>query len=309
MPVAPGASSTVADLVDDTRRLLGGDGRVEYNRLDGSIATTTVESFTAEFAAGGIVAGSYVAVDDELMLVTSVSGSTVNVLRGMLGSTAATHADDTLVEVNPRFSRLDIKSALQQEINSWSPRLFQVATLEVEASDLSTSHKGAWSQAVDADGIASDWLFGLELRHGPWTGGTSWPKVRHWSLDRDANTDSFASGTALFVGSHVPAGTLRLVYAKPMAVTTFSDGTTLEETVGVPGTALDIPSIGAAWRLLAPREVERASPRRQNVSEAADGVPPGHMTSAAASLKRMRDERISQESLRLRTLYPLRTGS
>jgi hypothetical protein len=60
---------------------------------DGAAASLTV-------ADGSIFRVNHVIqVDDEYMLVTGVSGNTVNVTRGYLGSTAGAHAQDAVVEI------------------------------------------------------------------------------------------------------------------------------------------------------------------------------------------------------------------
>ena len=48
--------ATVLELVNETRRYLSGQNRLEYDRLNGAIATTTAESFTVEFSAPGFQA-------------------------------------------------------------------------------------------------------------------------------------------------------------------------------------------------------------------------------------------------------------
>lgn len=300
------ASLTVADLVDETKSHLAGDNHFELNRLSASVSSS-VETFNASFNLGGITAGSRVAVDDEVMYVTSTSSPSVNILRGVDGTVAASHAASALVEVNARFPKPLIKKALRDEIRSWPKEVFDVATVEVEADNVTTQIGAQLSQAIDVD-LGTDWYFGLELRHEPGNSSEStWAKVQHWDIDRDANTSDFTNGNALIVKETVPSSTLRLVYAKPFDVTTFDDSTTLLGTVGLDASMVDIPPLGAAARLLAPLEAGRADPRPRGVSQSADAVPPGHLTSAANNLRQLRNRRLAEEQTRLRAKYPVRT--
>lgn len=303
---APG-SLTVADAIEETRGHLAGDGRVKLNRLSGAItsgATTLTCEFDIDFGAG-----TYLTINDEIFYVWSVDTSTkiATVQRGVLGTDAAAHADDDLIEVNPRFPRPIIKRALRDEIASWGEELFQVATIELSVNDLSTSRTGAISQGVNAN-IGTTWYFGLDLRHSPEPGGTTWPRVRNWELVRNADTDDFANGNALFIYEQVPTGTVQLVYATPMDVSTFADATVLTSGIGLATTMVDIPALGAAWRLLSPREVARTDMRAKGISRHSSEVPAGHMSGVADSIRRLRNARISEEATRLRAKYPWRSG-
>ena len=288
--------ATVAELVEETRRHLAGQNRLEYDRLDGAISDTTSESFTVEFTASGLAEGAYVCLDDEVMLITSVSGTTVNVLRGMLGSTAATHTDNTLIEVNPRFSRFDIKQTLKQEISSWGPGLFKAASLEVTAAD-------KVYQAIDLTGIGD--IFGvLEVRKAPASGETVWPALRHYEVLHQADTGDFASGFALQILEEVASGAIRISYAKPFDVSTFDDSTDTVTDIGMLTSMDDIPAYGAAWRLLSLHEAGRSDAYPRHISARESYAPAGLMASQAQSLKRLRDERVAQEVAKLRARYP-----
>lgn len=299
MPVVPGSGTTVADLIQETRRHLAGHNKLEYNRLDGALNDTT-ETLTLEWAAGGITVGTYICINTEMMLVTSVTGLTVGVLRGMLGSFPETHDDNTLIEVNPRWSSYVIKEELKNEIRSWGSDLFAPTTIEVSASSKT-------KQAIDLD-IDTGFYHVLEVRRAPTTGETTWPRIRHFEVMRNADTDTFSSGLAIQLLEEVKSGAVRVTYAAHFDIGTFADGLSLVTDVGMSESQLDIPALGAAWRLLAIDEAARTDLSPRHVSGRRDEVPPGHATSAAAALKQLRDHRLGEEAARLRARWPFRAG-
>ena len=65
---------------------------------DGAVADTTTTTVTVDDGTDFAI-GQTVLVDSEQMLVTAISGNTLTVTRGLNGTTAATHADDTTVSI------------------------------------------------------------------------------------------------------------------------------------------------------------------------------------------------------------------
>ena len=89
--------------IDETRDMLL-SGYVEELLLVGApaVENNTGTAFTiTEAANSGIVKGVIIEINEELMYVTSVDGTTVNVLRGYGGSTASStgHAVNSIVRV------------------------------------------------------------------------------------------------------------------------------------------------------------------------------------------------------------------
>lgn len=302
MPIISGsgsssaASGTVGGLVEETRRWLHGSIKSEMDVLNGSIASATA-SVTVTDAAGGIVPGAYLAIDDEVVYVRSVSGSVATVLRGQLGTTKASHATDTVVEVQPRFPKPFIKDALRAEIRSWGQRLFATQTVEATAS---SSYR---SQALDIAAPAG-WYRILEVLHAPDSNRTSyskvWERVYKWRMVRDADPGDFATNNvAIIIQENIPSVDIRVTFAKPFALGVFEDATDLGGDIGLDEGMFDIPAVGAAWRLLATQEAPRTDTRAQGISKRAEQVPPGHSSGASQGLKRIRDERLQEEHERL----------
>lgn len=284
--------TTTQDLIHAARRWLQSSGRPEYNRLTAA-ETSTDTTVALDFALGSVSPGAVLGVDLEELYVWSVSAPNATVARGWNGSTAASHALGAIVEVNPLFSNWRIFNELNAELNSLSPQLYQVKTVTVAAT-ISSSYNVA-ADAVDI----------LSVQYNDYV-GDDWPHLSRWAFLSGQDTAVFASGKALrLYEMPAPGRTIRIVYAAPLGtLSTLTD--TVETTTGIPSTAVDIPAIGAAARLLSARESRRSQLDAQPEPRQAQDVPPGTARSAAAQLFALRDRRIKEETAKLSRLYPSR---
>lgn len=288
--------AVTADLVEETRMHLQSMARDELNKLNGAI-TNSATTLVLANAAGGVAPGAVISIDLELMYVWSISTLTVTVQRGWLGSTAATHADAALIYVNPRWSSFTILRAINAELDSYSsPKwgLYQMKTVDLTYNSNTIGY--------DLTSV-TDLIDVYELRWQGYTAG-EWPLLRSWSVARDMPTSSFASGLSLQLDDGAgPGRTIRVRYkAKFAHLATMADNVT--SVSGLADTALDIPPLGAAARLTAPREVKRAATDSQPESRTAADVPPGTNRAAAGTLLNIRDARLREEASRLYQRYP-----
>lgn len=285
--------TTTSDLLHATRRWLQSSGRGEYNRLNGAI-NNAVTALTLDFTPVSVAPNAVLAIDLEEILVWAASGVTVsNVARGWNGSAAASHLDDAIVEVNPMFSNWRILGELNAELHAISKDIYQVKTVTVTA----TSHSSY--------NLATDVIDVLTVQYNDYT-GADWPVLGRWALLTNQDTAIFASGKALrLYEMPAPGRTIRVTYAAPLStLTTLAD--VVETTTGLPTSAVDIPAIGVAARLLSSREARRSQIDQQPEPRQAQDVPPGSARSAAAGLFALRDRRIKEESAKLSRLYPSR---
>ena len=293
---------TVGDQIEETRRHLQGMQRPEFNFLTSTI-TSGATTLTFDLPQGGIQRNGIISIDDEMMFVKSVSAQVATVSRGWLGTTAAAHTAAATIEVNPRFPRFAIKEALKEEIRSWPTSLYWVDTITVASASTSTTDR-----SYDLTSVGSFYAV-RDVRHEPFattTGGT-WPVIDDWEVARNLPTADFASGSALFLAKYLEkAARLQLTVTKPFVTSTWADSTDMETTVKLASSMLDIPPMGAAWRLLAPRETQRTFTEAQSESRLAQDVPPGATITTAERLKRLRDLRIVEEGDRLARQMPLR---
>lgn len=291
-------ATTVTQLVEETKRLLYGAGRMTLNRTAGAVgsADTTV---TCEFDLNDAARNSFISIDDEIMYVLSanVSAKQLTVIRGYLGTTAATHALGALIEVNARFPRVYIKRALQQEIDSWGTRLYKVT-----ASNISFD---STTRIYDL-GI-SNFIAIIDARVSPYPGRTTRSNPYRWTVLRDQDTTVFPSGSAFeFLGDTPPTGVVRIKAAQKFDVSTWADNTDVEATIGLTTAMCAIPPVGAAWRLMSAKEIGRTNLQAQPEPRRAEESPAGHAASVAAQLKKLRDDLIDEERWTLMNRYPLK---
>jgi hypothetical protein len=243
---------------------------------------------------GSIAPGATICIDlEEIWIRTVVSPSITLMRRGMNGSVAASHTSGTIIEVNPLFSSWRIFSEINAELNSLSPQIYQVKTVTRTATTA-----GSYDLAADVLDI-------LTVQYSDYS-GDDWPVLGRWALFTNQDTTAFASGKALRLYELPPPGrALRVTYAAPLStLSTIAD--TVETTSGIPASAVDIPAIGAAARLLSSREARRSQVDAQPEPRQAQDVPPGAARSAAAQLFALRDRRIKEEVAKLSRLFPSR---
>jgi len=136
--------AAVSTLVDRIYRdfLNKPDDLSAFSRLDGALSDTT--GTTVVYEAGLFSSeeenllgnGALIEVDQELMLVTAANTSTrtLTVSRGYAGTTAATHADEANVFINPTFPRKSVFDAVADNIVRLYPSLYNVTTTNVTST-------------------------------------------------------------------------------------------------------------------------------------------------------------------------------
>ena len=293
---------TAQTWIDRTRDLLL-SGTVEtINRLDGAIANATAATFTVEFPTGPIAPGSIIELGTELMNVTSTSGLSVTVMRGYGGSTASTsgHADNSINRSSPQYPVHMILDALNDDLNDLSAKgLYQVKTATF-----------TYSAATQGYNLASDVLAVHRVTFTDESADKSEPEVRRWSLRRNRDTSTFASGVALVLADTPTSGqTVRVEYKAPFATLPLT--TTALTDTGLHTQAYDLPPIGAAMVLMTFKPIARESITTQAPIRRSEEVPPGAISASIRDLRFRRQERIEAEKARLSQLYPtqwLRSG-
>lgn len=288
----------VSDLIEDTKRLLYGAGRLLLNRVPSPGIGISDSTITTEFDLNDITRGSLVSIDDEIMYVMSATAASKQavVIRGFLGTAAAVHATGAFIEVNPRFPRQYIKEALQREIDSWGSRLYKVTTQPIAFSTMTRIYDLGVTNFIN--------VIGIQL--SAYTGRTSRSRAYRWQVLRDEDTSLYASGTAIeLLGEFPTSGTMRVKLSQKFDVSTWTDATDVE-SLGLASSMVDIPPIGAAWRLMSTKEIQRTNLTAQPEPRLAAEVPAGHTASVGAQLKKLRDDRIEEERWTLQERYPAR---
>lgn len=289
-----------ADAVNECYRHLLGGQRDTINLLaqdlDGTTGTVQLSD-----TLDGVQAGSLLSVDLETLYVRTVNpgSKTATVIRGWLGSQGGAHDAGTPVYVNPRFSGWDIFSALNTQIaDLTSPSVGMYAIAETQFT---------WNQNVRGYdlGVPRDEVQSiLELRYQTRDSTKAWPRLSKYEVLWDANLADFPSGTGIRLDENAwPGAPIRVKYARPF-LPLIDLTTDLVADCLMPGTAVDIPPLGAAAMLMFHKEAKRSFLEAQGDTRRAAEVPPGSSTRDGATLWSLRNQRASAEAARISNNYP-----
>ena len=143
--------ATVAGTVAEIRRLL--QDRPVRARLDGAISSTTTETFAVDsgeealFKVGELwehddANGATTSTSSEQRRIISVSGSTITAERGYNSSTAATHADNTYLIKEPRWTYDRVYAAMNAvlRVDLLQNGVFEIVSHEVTSNVGSTTY-------------------------------------------------------------------------------------------------------------------------------------------------------------------------
>jgi hypothetical protein len=278
--------------------VLIGTYRAHFNTLNGSI-NASVTDLVVTYGIEGIGEGSYLAIDSELMYVVpggvDTNSKTLTVVRGVRGTTAATHSSGASVEINPRYPRVTILSAMLDEARAWPDGLYRVSTHEVSLSSNETAIDiGAAVSATDIRHVV-----GVH-RQKFGTDSGRWIREAGWRFERDITAigDAF-----VFVENSQPStATYQVLVARPFDLTAFTEATALS-TLGMAESMAEILRYGAAWRLINGREARRLLTEVESEGRTAEEVPVQSNVTFARQLKQIRDARLGEEINRLRHIY------
>jgi hypothetical protein len=290
--------TTTADLIQETKRYLLATHREQLNRINGAI-TSSQTSLTFRHDLGGLRMGSYLSIDLEIMYIwsTDASAKTATVERGMNGSTAAAHTDNSIVTINPKFPDFAVLSAINNDLKDLSGRgLFQVNDVTF------TFIAGKFGYNLNTTSILS----GIDARYDPPGPARDWPSLRQWKIRRDSDLTDFPSGFSFILQEEAhPGRSVRVSYAAPYGqLAALTDD--VETTTGLQSQGHDIPSLGAAFRLEAVREGQRNFNEAQPNSRRSTEVGEGAQITSTRGLIQLRESRIRSLMAVLNKQYPNR---
>ena len=298
---------TAQTWIDETKNLLLTDYVEECDTL-GTLLNTTETTINFTHDTPGIVAGAIIEIGTELMYVFSVNATTndATVQRGFRGTTAASHSAGDLVTINPKFPAHLVLNAVNDELADLSsPQngLYQIKTVEFTYNIAQDGY--------NLTGVTDDILAVYQVTYTDDGSEDTEPVLPAWSLRRDRNTASFASGYALVLHDDANSGQKVRVQYKT-GFTALAATSTALSTVGLHTEAYDLPTIGAALRLMSTRPVRREFIDEQGSSRRADEVPAGAISASMRDLRALRENRINAEAARLDQQYPtywMRSGT
>lgn len=291
--------TTTADLIADTRwHLMTGHPDV-LNVLDTSI-DNVVDTLTLRFELRSMAQGTILCIGVEEMHVISASGSapgsTVTVIRGFNGSTAASHDADDVVYVGPQFSDFRILRSVNKGLQNLSNDLFQIKSVQFDYTPARSGYELTPTDLIDI------WRVSYDIP-GP---TREWPFLppEAWYVDLAADTATFPSGKQIVLRVQLSPGfPVKVSYRAA-----FSPLVNLTDDVlavsGLHTEAHDLPAIFAAFYLSTGREVKRSFTTQQPERRRQEEVPPGAARMGTLELQELYERRVNEEKSRLIRRFP-----
>ena len=294
--------STFAQLVDEVRTNLSGytlrQDRITYLTNPGGINTTAlnISIGNSENLAKGVIE-----IDDELIWINTFDKNnlTLNAIpgfgRGYGGTTPSPHAENAQVTLTPTFPKVNVKKAINDTINSFYPKLFQVA------STTFTFNAAQITYALPDD--ARDVLFISWQTPGP---SREWLPVNRWRIDRMANVSAFnTTRTLSLYDKIVPGRTVQVYYSTiPNNLTNANDD--FATVTGLPESSRDVVTLGAAARLLSYLDTGRINLSSAEADINDTKLPSTAGASASKYVYALYQQRLNEESTKLQDRFPIR---
>ena len=294
---------TLGDLVVKTKRLLHSNTRTELDKLDAAINTTQQPQIT--YKSAGVRPGSYLSIGDatqgfETVFVYEIdsnysSNGNTSVERAMDGSTALSFDDNTLVEIEPRFTGHQIVEALRDAIHALPENLFAVAT-------------GSASFAATDDRSVS-----ITLSNG-FTRILNAVRTARDSEDRKLSVNvsvrKYSTDYYLILQEFIEkAITVEYTYAHPFVTGTLNIDTDIVSTVKMDTSMVDIPCLAAASALMMADESLRSDTHAMGASRDEGVVASGDRIRQSMVLRQRYEQRVSEEARRLMAKWGIRDQS
>ena len=294
--------STFAQLVDEVRTNLSGytlrQDRITYLTNPGGINTTALDISigNSENLAKGVIE-----IDDELIWINTFDKNnlTLNAIpgfgRGYGGTTPSPHAENAQVTLTPTFPKVNVKKAINDTINAFYPKLFQVASVTFPFNAAQITY------ALPDD--ARDVLFISWQTPGP---SREWLPVNRWRIDRMANVSAFnTTRTLSLYDKIVPGRTVQVYYSTiPNNLTNANDD--YATVTGLPESSRDVVTLGAAARLLSYLDTGRINLSSAEADINDSKLPSTAGASASKYVYALYQQRLNEESTKLQDRFPIR---
>lgn len=248
-----------------------------------------------------------VEIDDELLLIKEFDRSTGTVTvmagtngRGVEGTTAATHADNTIVTDDPMYPRARIKEAINDTINATYPDLWVLGSYEfpwVAARyeyPVPTDVEDILNVTSNTIGPSAVWFPNSSWRFNPLASTTA-GQVK----PTPAPTGKTIQVMRDFI---VPGRNVRVNYLKKPAVLV-NNSDDFATVTGYPERYVDLITYGTMWRLLPAYEAARLQQQAIEATERAPLVPTGAGSNASKYYMALYQQRLEEERQRLQRLY------
>ena len=298
---------TFNDIVERVKQQLLGyavDQEVITFLADSMTATDTMFTCDPETTSSAMSRGM-IEIDDELIWVKKfdkVSG-TVEVMGGLNGrgyanTTAAAHAADTFVKVDPAFPRKRIKEAINDAIRGVYPDLWVFGEYEFPYV------AARYEYPIPAE--AEDVYKVVINTIGPsrvWFPATKWRYNALASVGSQVAPTPAPTGRSIQIYDFVvPGRNVRVTYRKkPNDLVNNNDD--FETVTGFPERYVDMIVYSAIWRLLPALEAARLQQSAVESTERSKIVGPKDASNASTYYMQLYQTRLREERERLLELY------
>lgn len=293
--------ATFSNMVDEVLQNLSGYG-MKNNAVTHVTTSPSFNSTAVAFNVSNadIIGRGIVEVDDELIWIDSYdrTNGTLNIPpygRGYLGTTAASHSYGTKVSINPIFSRVAVKRAINDTILAVYPALYGVSSTSFTFNPAVTTY----SLPNNVESILS-----VSYRKiGP---EKEWIPVRQYRVDSAADVTEFNSNVSITLPSGIyPGTTVKVLYSKNTEPLEF-EGDDFSVTTGLSDSAKDVIVLGATHRLLSMIEPGRLTFNTPEAETQSDRITYGSGTNVAKYIYALYQQRLAEESKKLANRFPIR---
>lgn len=295
---------TLGDMKGRIKQFLQGYSRnqEQITWLSQSLAATDTTLMLDPGTASAMSRG-LVEIEDELLLISSFNAlaGTATVAAGLNGrgvenTTAASHAMNSIITMDPDYPQARVQEAINDTINAVYPDLYVMASFEFSK----TAARYEYQMPADAElvyKVTADTIGPSKVKF----------QAQRWRFNPQAQNDP-ASGlttnkTIEVMDQIVPGRTIRVMYIKKPGTMTL-DSDPFEATTGFPERYIDMIQFGATARLLMGVEPARLQQKSVESTERAPLVPTGAATQASAYYWKQFQMRFDQERDRLKELFP-----
>jgi hypothetical protein len=291
--------ATFSELVDEVLMRLSGYGvrNQSLTHLESGV-TASADQITLNSTAS--VGRGVLEIGEELVWVDSYD-RTSNVVeippygRGFQGTQASTHDAGDMVTINPLFTRVAIKRAVNDAIQDMASKLYAVRTATFQ-----------FSPAINTYALPADVDAVLSVTFKTIGSSQEWYPVRRYRVDKSANVTAFGSNKTVTLNQMVDVGsTVQVTYAtKPDLFESNTDD--FETTTGFPVSAKDVAVLGASYHLLSFVEPGRLNFISPEANVQSDKIQFGSGTNVAKYVYALYQQRLQAEADKLNLDYPIR---
>ena len=304
--------TTLSEMIDETLINLSG---YTYQQDRSTHLTSAVTVLTSPSSSPTVlslgstdsVGKGVIEVGEELMWVDSFDrvANTATVApygRGYLGTTPATHVEDTKVTISPIFPRYVVKRAINDTIRAMGTQLLVINQTTFTYNAAITTY-----ELTDTSGNPLNIENILTMSWQDIGPSKEWINIRRYTFDPLAESTTWGSNAqTVTIGDYITSGrTVKVNYVKQPSAFTASNQVFTTQT-GYPESARDVVILGAAYRLLTYLDPARASQISPQADEIDAKRPFGSANTAVRQIFSLYQQRLREEIQAFQGQYPTR---